>query len=1138
MQRTWGRVPAAGWAAVGLLVLLNVLITLALLDTARLSSGLWASHTKIAFVLMAVLNVPLVMSSLPSSPAPKLAAARDYLLALEPIRAVTTDRPNHNGQVNGHRSPGEQAEEAALPPAEPVPAQAGKPPRRKLHAAVAAGAAIVATGWIGYAHPGPLLILAILVVGAAVMSALDVGRHQAITMVLAVALGVAAVDYMSWRFSVTNWQGWWIAVPLLFAEALGAVHVLGYQFTVWPWPTPEIEPVEDPTQHPIFILVPTLNEGVVTLRPTLEGCIAARQKYLAQHPNGQVTIVVCNDGLAGKYPGWAEIDLLAAELGVRCVTRSNGGGAKAGNIENARRECQITGAALLVIFDADQVPKPDFLVKTIPPLADPRVGWVQTGQYYANLDNPVSRWADDQQSMFYNLLCPGKAALNSAFICGTNVVIRAAALDEIGGLPQDSVTEDFAASISLHRKWRSIYLSDILATGLGPLDIPSYLKQQGRWALGTLSVFRGHWHDILLPKRNGLRFGQRVQYFLACTHYLCGLRDLIYVLSPVLFIFTGIPAVRTATLNQYLWHFVPYGVLGAMTMWYSARGVTGLRGIIIGFGSSQALIGSLIATLLWRKKAFAVTSKQRQGQQSLGYLRIYVIGLLLCIAALAWATQVTGRQATSLFISLLWIAYSVLLLVSFLWLARRDIRVHAAAQRSEPAGITARQPYPAKLLIRKNALRPVLNLGLAGLIASPLLLGTWLASLPVFASAAKPFVITPQQVDARYPGVSLPLQLLGTDPPVLEHELGVRFSLIGRTQDIADRFDTAWAGQLAAQGARPFIFLQFGGFGPDHQPALNADLPAIINGVDDRAIARWADEIRDFGKPVYLAVLNQADKNWSVSSGVANGGIPEDVPKAWMHIQSIFRAAGADNVAWVWAPADPLHDQQFAPPPSTIDVVLQDFINYPGTRWGNPQAVLSSLAGRYPGKPLFIEVSVSGRAAAKAAWLARLGRAVDASRQVYALLYHEGGPALDPTPAQAKSWSLASGPRSLAAWKRIVTGFGRLPWRLTSSRGPPSRLARRGRAPFPGGGRSCSCWPCRRRSRSARCTTRRSRMRRSTSTPAGRSSITGPAAPFRWRTTRSISLGTRTLTRSSAGSSTWSAAWNLRAPSAWSACWA
>jgi hypothetical protein len=269
--------------------------------------------------------------------------------------------------------------------------------------------------------------------------------------------------------------------------------------------------------------------------------------------------------------------------------------------------------------------------------------------------------------------------------------------------------------------------------------------------------------------------------------------------------------------------------------------------------------------------------------------------------------------------------------------------------------------------------------------------------------------------------VSLPRELLQTEPAVLENDLGTRFSMIGRTQDITDRFDSAWAGKLAAQGTRPFIFLQFGGFGPNHKPPLTADLPAIINGVDDRAIARWAAEVRDYGKPVYLAVLNQADKNWSVSSAVTNGGIPQDVPKAWMHIQSVFRSVGADNVAWVWAPADPLHDQQYAPPTSTIDVVLQDFINYPGTRWGNPDEVLRNLAQRYPGKPFFVEVSSAGPAAKKAAWLAMLGRAVQDSSQVYALLYHEGGPLLKPTPAQAKPWSVASDPGSLAAWRLIIT---------------------------------------------------------------------------------------------------------------------
>ena len=335
-------------------------------------------------------------------------------------------------------------------------------------------------------------------------------------------------------------------------------------------------------------------------------------------------------------------------------------------------------------------------------------------------------------------------------------------------------------------------------------------------------------------------------------------------------------------------------MLGIAGMWYSARGVTGLRGIIIGFGSTPALIGSLVAVILGRKRSFAVTSKERQGQRSLGYLGVYVFFVLLCVAALAWATQVTGRQQTSMFISLLWVVYSLLLLGSFLWLARADIRAHAAEQQSGVTDITAKQPYPAKLLnAPRNGLRPVVNLGFAALMASPVLLGAPLGSLSIFARPAPPFAITGSQVDARYAGVSLPVQSLLSDPPILEHDLGIRFSLIGRTQDITDRFDTAWADKLAAQGAHPWITLQFGNFGPRHKPPLAANLAAIYNGVDDQDLRRWAAEIRDFGKPVYLTVLLQVDKNWAVSSAVANGGIPQDVPKAWEYIQSVFRAVGA-----------------------------------------------------------------------------------------------------------------------------------------------------------------------------------------------------------------------------------------------------
>jgi cellulose synthase/poly-beta-1,6-N-acetylglucosamine synthase-like glycosyltransferase len=892
---------------------------------------------------------------------------------------------------------------------------------RKIQSVVAVVVVLLALGWVVYVLPGLLAVLAALCIGAAIVFTKNVKRDHMVTMLLAIAVGVASLDYLSWRFVVANWPAWWISVPLLFAETLGAIHAFGFQFTVWPWPAPKIAQGSDPTRHPIFIFIPTVNEGAAILRPTLEGVIAARDKYLARYPHGKVTIVLCNDGRVAKEDNWQDVEFLAEELDITCVTRTVGGGAKAGNIENARQQLNATNDAFIVIFDADQVAKPDFLLKTIPPFRDQHMGWVQTGQYYSNLDNPVSRWADDQQSMFYNLLCPGKAALNAAFICGTNVVIRAAALDEIGGFPQDSVTEDFAASIALHPSWRSAYLTDILATGMGPLDVPSYLKQQRRWAIGTLGVFRTHWRDILLPGRHGLSAGQRIQYFLACTHYLCGLRDLIYLISPILFIFTGVPAVRGSTLGEFLLHFVPYCVLSFTALWYSSRDITGLRGIIIGFGSFPVLIESLLSVLFQRKVGFSVTSKQGGGKRSFAYLRIYCFLFLLCIVCLVWATQAKGQEQTSLFISLLWVVYSMLMLGSFLWLNIKDVRFHKAAQKSgAPAQAVVSQSYPTKLLNRKRGLHPVWNLGLAALVACPMLIN---GSLSFLNPDPKPFLIAQDHRPAPYFGVSLPVQLLTSQPPILAHDLGTQFSIIGRTQDIHDDFDASWADQLAAQHERPWITLQFGVFGPHNTPPLDANLPAIYNGDHDQQIQRWANNIRAYGKPVYLTILQHADRNWSLSSGVANGGIPEDVAKAWLHVQSIFHKAGADNVAWVWAPADPLHDQLYAPPTSSINAVLQSFINYPATQWGDPQTVLQELARRYPGKALIVEASVDGPAAQKAAWLAKLGQAVTTNSQVYTLLYHEGGPELNATRAQIKSWSFTSDTASLNAMRSIVASL-------------------------------------------------------------------------------------------------------------------
>src|SRR5260370_38962304 len=118
----------------------------------------------------------------------------------------------------------------------------------------------------------------------------------------------------------------------------------------------------------------------------------------------------------------------------------------------------------------------------------------------------------------------------------------------------------------------------------------------------------------------------------------------------------------------------------------------------------------------------------------------------------------------------------MLMLGSFLWLNYKDIRFQLAVQRSGATDETiADQPYPSKLLKRKHGLNPVWSLGLAALVAGPILASGSLGSLTIFASCeSTPLCISQVKIAAPYFGVSLPHQLLMNRTPALYRALGTQ----------------------------------------------------------------------------------------------------------------------------------------------------------------------------------------------------------------------------------------------------------------------------------------------------------------------------------------------------------------------------
>jgi len=859
--------------------------------------------------------------------------------------------------------------------------------------------------WLWQAELGVWVAIATLFISLILVIRAKSSWREVAVWVFGMIVIISAVDYMGWRFRLINLQGWWIGIPLFAAELFGALHVIGLQYTLYPRKPQTLEQHVDPFALPIYIMIPTVNEGIDILRKTINGALIARERYLKQHPEGQVTIVICNDGLVAGYAEWRDVEEIAELLNVTYVTRTTKGGAKAGNLENARQLLNATGNALMVIFDADQVAHPDFLVKTISPFADSRIGWVQTGQYYGNLDNSISHWAHDQQALFYKMLCPGKSNMNAMFICGTNVVLRTAALDEIGGLPQDSVTEDFAASILLHPRWRSVFIEDKLAEGIGPMDLRSYFKQQRRWAMGTLGVLRTHWKEIFLPGRGGLNINQRIQYALACTHYLSGLRDLIYVIAPIAFLITGIPAVIGSNLDSFMTHFIPYFAASQVAFFVAAWRRSGIRGIVIGFASFPILVSAIIAVVSGRKIGFQVTSKQKLKDSNLQQVRPHLAFLLLSIVALVIGLSV-NYQSSSVIVTIIWIVYQIGMLGAAIGLAVAD---------------DARQLAPFRILNQTIAASFGLMTQRRTLVGAALMTG---AAIVVGLVLVLPTINTPVQAFSplinnsvvRF-GVKFPHDLLDTQVTVLRDEIGTAPQIIGRTQEIDDNFDSLWAAELTAMQARPWVTLLFS------QPSVDiyyASLPAIANGVHDQALQRWARAIADYQYPVYLTVLPHVDRNWSTSSAVTNNGIPADVTRAWLHIQRIFADEGAGNVAWVWSPADPINDELYAPPTDSIDLVLMSLIRYPDTEWAAPVDELTAFQSAYPNTPLFIEVSAAGSSERKTAYFTLLHDAVMNVPNLYALIYYEGSPRPGAVLSEHQEWSMLSDPLTTNAIRLMI----------------------------------------------------------------------------------------------------------------------
>ncbi len=173
---------------------------------------------------------------------------------------------------------------------------------------------------------------------------------------------------------------------------------------------------------------------------------------------------------------------------IKHIHRIDRTGYKAGALKHG---LAMARGEFVAIFDADFVPKPDFLEMTVPLFQNDNVGMVQTRWEHLNED--------------YSFLTRAQAlALDGHFVIeqqvrnkagffinfnGTAGIWRKKTIEDAGNWHSDTLAEDLDLSYRAQLKgWKFVFLNDVTSPAELPADINALKTQQFRWTKGAVET--------------------------------------------------------------------------------------------------------------------------------------------------------------------------------------------------------------------------------------------------------------------------------------------------------------------------------------------------------------------------------------------------------------------------------------------------------------------------------------------------------------------------------------------------------------------------------------------------------------------------------------------------------------------------
>ena len=201
------------------------------------------------------------------------------------------------------------------------------------------------------------------------------------------------------------------------------------------------------------------------------------------------------------------------------------------------------------------------------------LGFIQTPQSFYTPDVfqhnlYAERIVPNEQDYFYDVIEAAKTSSNSVIYGGSNTILSRKALEDIGGFYTKSITEDFATGMLIESAgYVSLGLSEALASGVAPSSFQEHVQQRTRWGRGVIATAK----QLKFVRNRKLNVSQKLSYLSSVLYWFSPLKNLIYLISPLMFAVFCIPIFKCTLIDLALF-WLPMHLLQIIALRITSQG--------------------------------------------------------------------------------------------------------------------------------------------------------------------------------------------------------------------------------------------------------------------------------------------------------------------------------------------------------------------------------------------------------------------------------------------------------------------------------------------------------------------------------------------------------------------------------------